>query len=458
MDIETVDLCKIYPLKTALNNANIKFVAKKIHALLGENGAGKSTLAAILSGNLKATSGKVLIDGKEKYFENPSAAIKNGIVIVKQSPLLAEEISGEQNIEISCNKKNICKSKDFIALKKTWAPLLKLKPLVKNIGGNERFYISLLQALIKKHEVLILDEPSAFLDLQEREKLYKNLRAEADKGGNIIVITHSKSEAANYCDDVTFLKKSDSPISLQSDEDYPLTKKDSTFLGKNFLCVENLVCRSKTKPALLNLSFKADYGAICAICGLNEPSMVTLEDIITGMDNFNARGKITICAREKEEEFFLGTRKGNRWSASMLRKYGTALVPSDRVYRASNPNLTVEQMITALPVTEKPDTIIKKAGVNIRADEKCSSLSGGMLQRLILERELSLNPSAIILCNPLQALDIDGQGRLCKRIKGLAEEGKAILIIGAAEFPLTLCSRVYNLEGGICSLSSEKKL
>ena len=72
-----------------------------------------------------------------------------------------------------------------------------------------------------------------------------------------------------------------------------------------------------------------------------------------------------------------------------------------------------------------------------------------MLQRLILERELSKNPSILILCNPMQALDIEAQGLLTKRICELSKEGKSVLILGAEDVPLSICTEVYELDGGI---------
>ncbi len=84
--------------------------------------------------------------------------------------------------------------------------------------------------------------------------------------------------------------------------------------------------------------------------------------------------------------------------------------------------------------------------------EKVYSLSGGMLQRLILERELSIDPELIIMANPMQGLDIEAQSRLCHRLLELRSQGKAVLVIGAMDFPLTLCQRVYSLESGTTKL------
>ena len=93
--------------------------------------------------------------------------------------------------------------------------------------------------------------------------------------------------------------------------------------------------------------------------------------------------------------------------------------------------------------------LIQKANVHITPKEYARNLSGGMLQRLILERELSISPDLMILCNPMQGLDVQAQVSLCERLAKLAQQGKAILIIGAVDVPPYLSNSTYRLEGGI---------
>ena len=106
---------------------------------------------------------------------------------------------------------------------------------------------------------------------------------------------------------------------------------------------------------------------------------------------------------------------------------------------------------------EKVLDLIKDAAIEITPQQSVSDLSGGMLQRLILARELSTNPSLVIMCNPMQGLDAASQKRLCERILSLVSDKKAVILIGAEDFPLTLCSRVYTLESGILKLSFSKQ-
>ena len=110
-------------------------------------------------------------------------------------------------------------------------------------------------------------------------------------------------------------------------------------------------------------------------------------------------------------------------------------IPSDKTFRASNPNLTILQLCSAYH-TDKSQAflrdysreLLKKAEVNIQLYEKASCLSGGMLQRLILERELAENPKELYLFAPTHGLDLEATERLYTRLEGLAKNGTKIII------------------------------
>ena len=72
--------------------------------------------------------------------------------------------------------------------------------------------------------------------------------------------------------------------------------------------------------------------------------------------------------------------------------------------------------------------LLKKADVNIKLNEKVSALSGGMLQRLILEKELAEHPETIVLFNPLHGLDVDATKRLFSKLENLAQKGVKVII------------------------------
>lgn len=488
MDIETISLTKAYPLKTALHGVSVQLKGGNIHALVGENGAGKSTLANMLSGSLAPTSGTILLDGKEEAFTSAGDALARGIVLVRQRPLLSESLSAWENIILKTGgdstRKGFMKggfflrppSPELLRLKDFWCPTLKLKTKVRDLGGNMRFYISLIGSLMQKPTCLILDEPSAFLSAGERTALYAKLREYADGGMNVIVITHSYSEAVTYPDTVSLLKDGELVRQFTSREEYKDYYQNNSGIhgtaqdagqaapaqnrpapGEHTPCLRlcGASVKSKSKPALLDATIEARYGEITAVTGVKEAAMETLEDLLTGLEDGKESGSLRFTDRHgrSTEE----TLSKKRLSAAFIRQHGGAIVPSDKNYRASNPALTVLQMLSVYTTNEKDKeklarSLVDEAGITIDLSEKCSALSGGMLQRLILARELSTGPDFLILCNPMHGLDIASQGRLCRKLETLASQGKAILLLGAEDFPLSRCSRVYGLEGGMTTL------
>ncbi|MCR4626554.1 MAG: ATP-binding cassette domain-containing protein [Treponema sp.] len=480
------NISQIFSTKVALDNINLTFESNKIYAVLGENGAGKSTLASILCGDRQPYSGNILLDGKKSILKSPADALAKGIVLVHQRPLLAESISVKENIFLGSENTKV--SYRFLnahleMYRKRGAAGLNLNAKVKDIGSDFRFYTALLSALCKEPEILILDEPSVFLNTIQRKKLYENLKEFVKNGKTAIVITHSIDEAKNYADKVIYLKKGQliatdekaigiaesafnsgyNQESVPDSEKKSDTKTKTEIKQQSFISFSNVTLKPVNRPALFNISFSAEAGQITLIQGVEESGLETLENLVTGMEENFAQGTVTLsCSKDifSQTSFTLDLTK-KHLTTDLLRgknKKITGIIPSNRVFRASNPLLKVEQILCVYyegKDTEKYSReIIKNAGVNITPEDYASSLSGGMLQRLILERELTQNPQFLILCEPLQGLDSAASSSLCKRIAKLAEEGKTIIVLSTADFPKSICNKVYKLSGG--ELKNEK--
>lgn len=367
MTLELRDISLRYSKKIVLQNLSIRFEGAKIHALLGENGAGKSTTANIICGELQPDSGELFLDDKPVIFANPKAAIEHGICYVHQTPMLADSISVRENLLLGIKKEY---QKNIDPVTKMWIPTLNLATRVKELSGGMRFFIALCSALIKQPKLLLLDEPTALLDDTQKAFLFENLTTLAQNGMNIILITHNMDEAEKYCDTIDFLEE-----------------------GK-----------LAPKKPLPKLNAKNRNDKITLIQDLTDDGQATLE------------------------------KKLINWIVSSDRK-SCAIIPTNRKYTASNPNLTVLQMLTSaldIPENQKLQAaleMINNAGVNITPSEKCKNLSGGMLQKLIFERELYNNPSFLLLCNPLQGLDTLTCNRTIERIKKTAQNGACVLVL-----------------------------
>ena len=120
---------------------------------------------------------------------------------------------------------------------------------------------------------------------------------------------------------------------------------------------------------------------------------------------------------------------------SIVHDFGeTGFIPTDTVFTASNPDLIILQLVTAFhPCGKQKDLIIKakkileKADVNIKLQEKAACLSGGMRQRLVLERELAEKPKKLYLFNATHGLDIDATQKLYAKLEKLWQDGTEII-------------------------------
>ena len=438
-----------YPKKTVLKGVSVDFNHSQIHALIGENGAGKSSLIKIICGDKLPTSGKILINQRDAEIKNAGDAIKKGIVCVHQRPLLADSISIIENLMLGAAKFDRKRAENFLAM---WLPGIDGRTLVRNCSGDIRFFTSLTGALLKNPQLLILDEPSALLNGNQREFLFGKLKEFAAEGMNIIVITHFMEEAKKYGDTITYLEEG-----LVSKPKCDFLNSDFTKIEKkninhraddNFsLSYSNLTSIPCDKPSINDFSFTALGGQITLISGQAEDGRESLEDCICGMSQAKQKGYLKITDKKTSREFSFFIKDGN-FTRRQLEKspFTFGIIPSNKNFRGSNPNLTILQLLSSTCENqEEARQLIKKAEVNITLTEKAESLSGGMLQRLMLERELDKNPDILILCEPVQGLDSTSVKKLCARIEEIAKRGKIILVLSSSEFPEEICDRIYRL-------------
>lgn len=499
MTIVLSHVTKAFGSKKALDDATLSFAGGQIHALLGENGAGKSTLARILCGAIEPDSGTIT-DGASSSvlpLKNEGDAAKAGIMQVHQTPLLASSLTVMQNILLGMESSDDHSKKSFflfagISEKKqyeaeaknlvsAWCPELDTSALVRDTGGDGRFYTALISCLCRKPKVLVLDEPGALLDWRQRRLLYANIRNLANSGTNIIVITHSMSEAELYTDTVTVLVHGKIAADYTHSRDFDrnrfafseslsgnakehVTAVHSSFLMPS-LSFEHIFCRPQMRPAVLDCTFSATGGSVTLINGLTEDGLGTLENIVTGMEDSQTNGtcKISMPQKNSVKKISLDIRKKKLTAAILRRPFrndkksgladvATGIIPSDRTMRGSNPSLTVCELLAAQYTGKNPRSYAQKlislTDVSITLEDCASSLSGGMMQKLIFTRELSCSPSFAVLCEPLQGLDSVSAQHTVSRIRMLAESGSAVLVLSASGFPETAADKVYSLESG----------
>ncbi|MBS1348442.1 MAG: ATP-binding cassette domain-containing protein, partial [Firmicutes bacterium] len=201
--IELKGITKTFGSVVANKDINLQLRQGEILSLLGENGSGKTTLMNMLSGIYKPDSGSIYIDGKQVTINSPEDAKKLGIGMVHQHFKLIESFTVADNIWIG-KETNSKKLKDKLAgiiLKKSrYDEIDKIcrkfgfeidsRKKVCNVAVSEKQTLEIIKVLYYGAKVLILDEPTAVLTVQEIEKLFSVLRKMKAEGHSIIIITH----------------------------------------------------------------------------------------------------------------------------------------------------------------------------------------------------------------------------------------------------------------------------
>ena len=211
--VDVKNLKKTYSKKginnvDALKNLNLEVKQGEIFGLLGPNGAGKSTFINILGGSVIKTEGYVNLWGFD-LDKNPRQ-VRASIGIVPQEVNIDPFFSPKKLLELQAGLYGV-KKKDRIT-----NTILKLVSLEKqansysrSLSGGMKRRLMVAKALVHQPPIIILDEPTAGVDVKLRQNLWENVKSLNDKGVTVILTTHYLEEAEKMCDRIGILNKGD---------------------------------------------------------------------------------------------------------------------------------------------------------------------------------------------------------------------------------------------------------
>jgi|TARA_B100000470_G_C19764308_1_gene379879 ABC-2 type transport system ATP-binding protein len=273
-------LTKIYSKKTlneirALNNLNLEVKAGEIFGLLGPNGAGKTTFLNILAGTVIKNSGKINVWGYD-LDKNPRQ-VRSSIGIVPQEVNLDAFFSPKNLLELQAGLYGI-KKEDRIT-----DTILKLVSLEKqansyarSLSGGMKRRLLIAKAMVHRPPILVLDEPTAGVDVELRQKLWNNVKALNKQGVTIILTTHVMYEAQEMCDRIAILNKGN------------LVKLDTTNNLLDSIKIKKIIFKVKKIIKIDSKSLdgiKFNYKSNNEISALYEKKKHKIEDIINKVKN-----------------------------------------------------------------------------------------------------------------------------------------------------------------------------
>jgi simple sugar transport system ATP-binding protein len=215
--LEARNVYKYFNTVEALHDVSLRAFSGRVLALLGDNGAGKSTLIKILSGVIKPSRGELLVQGRPIAFSSPSEARELGISTVFQDLAVCNLLSITRNIVLGrepIRRLGLLRWLDLRKADELAEQALRrigvyldhdLDEPAASLSGGQRQSLAIARAVLFGSSCLILDEPTSALAVRQATKVLDHVRAAADAGQAVILITHNFSHALSVADDIVVL-------------------------------------------------------------------------------------------------------------------------------------------------------------------------------------------------------------------------------------------------------------
>ncbi len=468
--IRMTGIIKDFPGTRALDQVNFDVREGEVHALVGENGAGKSTLMNILSGGFSDYQGRVELFGKRIDITNPRRACEIGIGTIFQEVNVLSERTVAENIMLGHEPTGrIPGLLNAQALREEARGVLDylnfdlpLEAPVGQLSIAQQQLVEIAHAIRKDVKLLILDEPTASLGVEEVEKLFQVIRDLKSRGLGMVYISHRLAELPRIADRVTVLRDG-RVVDTYPMEEVKVSEITRMMLGRE-LSEAFPEKRNRTGEVIFSvrnlsrsgyfrdISFDVRAGEILGLAGLVGSGRTELVRAVFGADK--SQGICNIKGKEIKRRI-----------PSHSVRYGLGMIPENR---------QIEGIITGRPVAENlvisvfkrlsskigfvgPEKVKGEAYQMIRRmniippdiSRSIKELSGGNQQKVVVGRWLAADCKVIIFDEPTRGIDVGTKAQMYKLIMDLACEGRAIILI-SSEFieVVELADRILVMQEG----------
>jgi ABC-type sugar transport system ATPase subunit len=450
----------------ALASCSLSVRAGEIHALVGENGSGKSTLIKILSGILPAQSGGLEWDGAAVGFASPHAAQQAGIATVFQETLVLDDLSVRDNVVLGLDRlvrRRASPAQEASAVRQALRELgldrLDVERPAGTLSLANRQLIGVARALLRPWRLLILDESTSALDIEDRDRLFAALRRFRDGGRSILFVSHRMDEIERIADRTTVLRSGRSVATLAAGDcsterllelmstregalaaEGAAPSRAACSRGEPRVSVRGLVLRPGAPPFDLDLR----AGEIVGVAGLEGHGQVAFLECAAGLRRAPA-----------------GTVQADRTAIRSPRdaaRRRIAFLPRDRKTEGIFGPLSVIDNVTASCLGRlarwgflgRARREATTRAMCLRTKVKMAhprapiaALSGGNQQKALLARLIATEPKVLVLNDPLRGVDLGAKRDLYDVLSQLAGDGIAILLLSSELVELCLlCDRV----------------
>ncbi|EPZ43132.1 hypothetical protein N007_13830 [Alicyclobacillus acidoterrestris ATCC 49025] len=472
LDITLRQIRKSFEDNIVLTGIDMSIRDGEVIAIAGENGAGKSTLMKILSGALEADSGEIRIDGVSVTFHTPQDAMSHGIRMIYQEMNLFRELSVAENLfivdgihrygRLFANKRKMIEDAQ-IHLNEMG---LSIDPSVSvsSLSIAEQQMVEIIKSLVQEVRLLIMDEPTAALNNEERDRLFEQIRKLKSRGVSVIYISHRMEELYELADRIFILR--DGQVVLSGDiQNLTQEQLVTAMVGKQINNFYPKECHVNTDISILRLegltkapwfndvSFNLHRGEVLGLAGLMGCGKSEILRCLSGnlepdcgvisMDGEQLHLKKPVDAIQKGIVFLTADRKQEGLIMEQSIYHNLSIVSLRKFVAAGGFIKTTKEKKTADGLIERLHIRAKSPYITVR------HLSGGNQQKVVFGKWMMTHPRIFIMEEPTRGVDVGAKSEIYQLMNELTAEGISIILV-SSDLPelVAMSDRVLVLREG----------
>ena len=442
-------MSKSFGRNRVLDHINLDVRRGTVMGLMGENGAGKSTMMKCLFGTYQKDEGNIFLDGREVSFSGPKDALENGIAMVHQELNQCLERNVIDNLFLGRYPVNSMGVVDEGRMKKEASELFRklgmtvnLTQPMRNMSVSQRQMCEIAKAISYNSQVIVLDEPTSSLTVQEVDKLFEMMRMLKEQGIALIYISHKMDEVYTITDKITILRDGESiatwntqeathdmvvkaMVGRELTEQYP--KRESK-IGEPILELKHLTREGEFEDISLTLH----RGEILGLVGLVGAGRTETVQALFGVTKIES-GEVFLNGKKVEIKKPIDAIKNGIAYVTEDRKGEGLVLPMSIAHNTTLPSmqeLSNKVFIKSLEEKTKTEKILSELKVKMASSKLAvKNLSGGNQQKAIIAREIGDDPEFLIAVQPTRGLDVGAIEYIHKQLIAQRDNGKAVLLI-----------------------------